>query len=176
MKFLKSYFKLVDNLIEKIGYWSSWLTTLLVLVVCYDVFTRYILNESSVGVQELEWHIFSVIFLLAAAYTYKIDDHVRVDVIYTKYSEKGKAWINFLGVIFFLIPLCAVVVYTSEHFVLTSFQMGETSPDAGGLPARFILKALIPFSFILIFLQGISEAFKSFLKITNNSESIKESN
>jgi TRAP-type mannitol/chloroaromatic compound transport system permease small subunit len=165
MKFLKSYIKLIDNLNDKIGYWTSWLTTLLVLVVFYDVFTRYILNESSVGVQELEWHLFAIIFLLAAGYTYKIDDHVRVDVIYTKFSDRTKAWVNFLGVIFFLIPLCAIVIYTSNQFVINSFRMGETSPDAGGLPARYILKAVIPLSFFLILLQGISIAFKSFLEI-----------
>ena len=169
MKFIKAYINFIDKLSEKIGSLTSWFTTVLVLVVCYDVFTRYILNESSVGVQELEWHIFAVIFLLGASYTYKIDDHVRVDVFYTKFSEKTKAWVNFLGVIVFLIPLCFIIIYTSDFFVLNSFRMGETSPDAGGLPARYILKAFIPLSFFLIFLQGLSEAFKSFIKITNDS-------
>ena len=169
MKIIKAYINFVDKLSEKVGSLTSWLTTLLVLVVCYDVFTRYILNESSVGVQELEWHIFAIIFLLAASYTYKIDDHVRVDVFYTRFSEKTKAWVNFLGVIFFLIPFCIIIIYTSDFFVASSFRMGETSPDAGGLPARYILKAFIPLSFFLIFLQGLSEAFKSFIKISNKS-------
>ncbi|MGA8262937.1 MAG: TRAP transporter small permease subunit, partial [Ignavibacteriaceae bacterium] len=110
-------------------------------------------------------HLFAIIFLLAAAYTFRIDDHVRVDVVYTRFSDKTKAWVNFLGVIFFLIPLCVIVIYTSNHFVINSFRMGETSPDAGGLPARYILKAVIPLSFFLILLQGIAIAFKSFLEI-----------
>ena len=144
MKFIRAYINFIDKLNEKVGSLTSWLTTVLVLVVCYDVFTRYILNESSVGVQELEWHIFAVIFLLAASYTYKIDGHVRVDVFYTRFSEKTKAWVNFLGVIVFLIPLCVIIIYTSDFFVLNSFRMGETSPDAGGLPARDILKQKNP--------------------------------
>jgi len=167
MKFLKKYILVIDRVNENLGRWTSWLTTFLVLVVSYDVFSRYLLNISIVGVQELEWHIFAVIFLLAAAYTYKIDEHVRVDVFYSNFSEKKKAWVNLLGVILFLIPFCVIVIYISEFFVFSSFRMGETSPDAGGLPARYILKAFIPLSFFFILLQGISQAFKSILILKN---------
>ena len=167
MKFLKKYILVIDRVNENLGRWTSWLTTFLVLVVSYDVFSRYLLNISIVGVQELEWHIFAVIFLLAAAYTYKIDEHVRVDVFYSNFSEKKKAWVNLLGVILFLIPFCVIVIYISEFFVFSSFRMGETSPDAGGLPARYILKSFIPLSFFFILLQGISQAFKSILILKN---------
>ena len=164
MKFIKAYIKIVDKINSKLGYYISWLTLLLVLVTCFDVFTRYILNESSVALQELEWHLFSIIFLMAASYTLITDDHVRVDVFYSRFSEKQKAWVNFIGAILFLIPFCVLVIYSSQNFVITSFQLKETSPDAGGLPARYILKSFIPFSFVFLFFQGISFAFKSFNK------------
>ena len=167
MKFINGYIKFIDKLNTKLGVITSWLTFILVLVTCYDVFTRYILNESSIALQELEWHLFAVIFLMAAAYTLLKDEHVRVDVFYSRFSEEKKAWINFLGAIFLLIPFCILAIYTSKDFVINSFLFKETSPDAGGLPARYILKAFIPVSFIFLLLQGISLAFKSFLEIKN---------
>ncbi|MEJ2493467.1 MAG: TRAP transporter small permease subunit [Ignavibacteriaceae bacterium] len=165
MKFINIYINFIDKLNDKIGSITSWLTALLVLVVSYDVIVRYLVEESSVGLQEFEWHLFALIFLLSAAYTLKIDDHVRVDVFYTKFSPRKQAWINFLGSILFLIPFCIVVIIASQDFVSLSFRINETSPDAGGLPARFILKAFIPISFFLLLLQGIALVFKSFLKL-----------
>ena len=91
--------------------------------------------------------------------------NVRIDLFYSRYSEKRKAYINFIGSILFLIPFAVIAIIASEDFVKTSFQIGETSPDAGGLPARYILKAFIPLSFLLILLQGLSLVFKSFLEI-----------
>lgn len=168
MKFINGYIKIIDKLNTKIGVITSWLTFVLVLVTCYDVFTRYILNESSIALQELEWHLFGVIFLMAAAYTLIKDDHVRVDVFYSRFSERKKAWVNFLGAVIFLIPFCILAIYASKDFVINSFLFKETSPDAGGLPARYILKSFIPISFIFLLLQGISLAFKSFIEIKNN--------
>ena len=173
MKFINGYIKFIDKINTKLGVITSWLTFVLVLVTCYDVFTRYVLNESSIALQELEWHLFAIIFLMAAAYTLIKDEHVRVDVFYSRFSEEKKAWINFLGAIFFLIPFCVLAIYTSKNFVINSFMFKETSPDAGGLPARYIIKAFIPVSFIFLLFQGISLAFKSFLEIKNHSKSNK---
>ena len=173
MKFINGYIKFIDKINTKLGVITSWLTFVLVLVTCYDVFTRYVLNESSIALQELEWHLFGVIFLMAAAFTLIKDEHVRVDVFYSRFSEEKKAWINFLGAIFFLIPFCVLAIYTSKNFVINSFMFKETSPDAGGLPARYIIKAFIPVSFIFLLFQGISLAFKSFLEIKNHSKSNK---
>jgi len=175
MKFIKAYIKFIDKLNDKIGNWVSWLTALLTLVVCFDVFVRYFLRESSVGFQEFEWHLFANIFLLSAAYTLKIDQHVRVDVIYTRLSDKKKAYVDFFGSLIFLIPFCVVLIMASKNFVINSFSMGETSPDAGGLPARYILKAVIPLSIFLMLLQGISLTFKSFLTIKTQNK-FKEKN
>lgn len=165
MNFLKSYIKIINKINEKIGNAVSWLTLLLVLIVCYDVISRYLFMQGSAALQELEWHIFAIIFLMAAAYTLKIDEHVRVDVFYTKFTVKRKAWTNLLGSALFLIPFCIIIIIFSNDFVLTSFRLNEMSPDAGGLPARYILKAFIPLSFFLLLLQGISLVFQSLLII-----------
>lgn len=165
MKIIRLIVRLIDGLNTKVGYAISWLSTILVLVVCYDVFTRYFLRKSSVGVQELEWHIFAVLFLLGAAYTLKVDSHVRVDVIYTQLSPRGKAWINLLGGIIFLIPFSILVLWACQGFVSMSWAIQETSPDPGGLPYRYLLKAMIPTGFSLILLQGIALTLRSFCTV-----------
>ena len=165
MKFVHLIIRLIDGLNTRIGHAISWLSTILVLVVCYDVFTRYFLRKSSVGVQELEWHIFAVLFLLAAAYTLKEDGHVRVDVFYTLLSPRGQAWINLLGGIIFLIPFSILVIWASKGFVGMSWAIQETSPDPGGLPYRYLLKAMVPAGFGLILLQGISMILRSFCTV-----------
>jgi TRAP-type mannitol/chloroaromatic compound transport system permease small subunit len=163
-RFARRYVGFADTVNEKVGFGVSWLTALLVLVVCYDVFTRYLLRNSIVAVQELEWHLFAVIFLVGAAYTLKHNRHVRVDVFYTRFSERTRAWIDFTGSLIFLIPLCILAIWTSRMFVFTSYMIGETSPDPGGLPARFILKSAIPIGFFLLLLQGVALALGSLLK------------
>lgn len=165
MTFAKIVARSIDGFVESVGRAVSWLTTVLVLVVVYDVFTRYFLKTTAVAIQELEWHLFSLIFLLAAAYTLKHDKHVRVDVLYTRFSKQQQAWINFLGNIFFLIPFAIMVIWASQNFVLNAWMIGETSPDPGGLPARYILKAAIPLGFFLLLLQAISLTIKSVLAI-----------
>ena len=114
MKSARAYVRFADWLNEKVGVGVSWLTTVLVVVVCYDVFTRYLLKSSLVAVQELQWHLFALIFLIGAAYTLKYDKHVRVDVFYSRFSDRGKAWVNFLGSVLFLIPFCLVVMWSSR--------------------------------------------------------------
>lgn len=165
MKYIRRLAELIDSFNEATGYLVSWLTTLLVLVVSYDVVTRYLFRKSSVAVQELEWHLFAIIFLIGAGYTLKHDRHVRVDVIYAKLSEKKQAWVNLLGSLIFLIPFSILIIWTSKDFVVNSFLIKETSPDPGGLPARYILKASIPIGFFLLLLQGVSVAVKSLFTV-----------
>jgi len=165
MRVLHSYIRFVDRLNERIGFFVSWITSILVLVVCLDVFTRYFLKKSSVAAQELEWHLFAIIFLIGAAYTLKHDRHVRVDVFYTKFKTPLKEWIDFLGSLIFLIPFSILIIWSSKNFVINSFLIGEVSPDPGGLPARYLLKACIPIGFFLVLLQGFAQFFKSLLSL-----------
>jgi TRAP-type mannitol/chloroaromatic compound transport system permease small subunit len=160
---LQRFVRGVDAFSEGVGYFVGWLTTLMVVIVCYDVFTRYVLKNSMVAVQELEWHLFALVFLLGAAFTLKNDGHVRVDVLYTRWSPAVRAWIDLMGAVLFLLPFSLLVIYTSKDFVMFSFQLKEGSPDPGGLPYRWILKSAIPLGFAMLFLQGLSQAAKSFL-------------
>jgi len=103
--------------------------------------------------------------LIGAAYTLKEGGHVRVDILYVNLSKKTRAWIDFLGIFFFLIPFSAMVIYSTKGFIMNSWAIREISPDPGGLPARYILKAMIPLGFSLLIIQGLSEAAKKFMYI-----------
>jgi TRAP-type mannitol/chloroaromatic compound transport system permease small subunit len=165
MNGIKAVSRWIDTLNEWVGRGVSWVTLGLVLVVFIDVVMRYLLNTSFVFTQELEWHLFGFIFLIGAGYTLLHDGHVRVDIIYQRLSHKGRAWINLLGVLLFLIPGCLMVISTSWKFTLTSYAILEGSPDPGGIPFRFLIKGCIPFGFTLLLLQGISLGIHSFMQI-----------
>lgn len=165
-----SYFRLVtliDKLNNVVGKAVSWLTLILVLVIVIDVILRYTFSITSASSFELEWHLFAAIFLLSAAYTLKEDKHVRVDVFYDRFSDKSKAWVNLIGGLFLLLPFSAVAFWESLSFVESSYMLGETSPQPGGLPARWIIKSTIPIGFLLLGLQCISSITKSLKTISN---------
>ena len=125
-------------------------------------------HERKLIMRFMKVSIFAIIFLMAAAYTLKSDQHVRVDVLYTRFSPKVQAWVNIAGSLIFLIPFCLLVMWTSWNFVRSSFMMREGSPNPGGLPARYLLKGVIPISFLLLLLQGVSTTFKAILTITEH--------
>lgn len=165
MNFINKLCKFIDRINEWVGRGVAWVALILVLVVFTDVVMRYVFSISFVFVQELHWHLFSFIFLIGAGYTLLHDGHVRVDIFYQRLSRKGRAWINLIGVLVFLIPGCLLVIITSWKFVMNSFNILEGSPDPGGIPYRFILKSTIPVGFALLLLQGISLGLHSFLQL-----------
>ena len=155
---LQKAIRLIESISEYSGRIVAWLVLVMVLVIGYDVTTRYVFQIGSVALQELEWHLFSLVFLLGAAYTLKHDGHVRVDIIYRsgKINDKHRAWIDLLGTIFFLIPFCLLIIISAWPFVNNAYNFAEGSPDPGGLPYRYLLKAVIPFGFGLVLLQGLA--------------------
>lgn len=163
-------------LIEAISEWSgrlvAWMVLMMVLVVGFDVTMRYLFHSGSVALQEIEWHLFALILLLGSAYTFKHDGHVRVDIFYKSrwMNERRRAWLDLFGGLFFLIPFCLLVILSSFSFVENSFAMSERSPDPGGLPWRYLLKAVIPFGFVLILLQGIAHMLRCILRLTGRED------
>ena len=113
----------------------SWLMFAMVAVVFCDVVFRYLFSKSSVFTQELEWHLFGIVYLLAAGYTFLYDEHVRVDIMYAKLSPRGKAWLDFVLIFVMLVPSCLLVIYTSIPFVRNSFATSEGVAGSGRHPA-----------------------------------------
>ncbi len=165
MEILRKISQLIDEFSDKVGWFVGWLTTLMVLIVFYDTVMRYAWNKGNVALQELEWHLFAVVFLIGAAYTLKQGGHVRVDILFIKFSEKTKAWVDFLGTLVFLIPFSIMVILSTKGFIENSWAVKEVSPDPGGLPARYILKSMIPLGFVLVIIQGFSQMIKSLFVI-----------
>ncbi len=176
LKQLDKLANVIDRLNEWFGRLTAWLVVALVLLVCYDVGMRYLFQAGSVALQELEWHIFALIFLLGAANTLKHDEHVRVDVFYQSkwMTRRRQAMVNLLGCLFMLLPFCVLMIISAVPFVEMSFGWAESSPDPGGLPYRWLLKAIIPAGFVLLALQGLSLSIRSLQTIFKPEASTQE--
>lgn len=163
LKYLNRFGSIIDAGVERCGQATSWLVLILVLLVAYDVTMRYLFQSGSVALQELEWHLFSLVFLFGSAYALRHDGHVRLDLFYQSrfMNDYRRAWVNLIGSVMFLIPFCILVITSSDAFVTQSWQFNEGSPDPGGLPWRWLLKAAMPVGFGLLLLQGIAEAIRN---------------
>ena len=149
-----------DRFINKIGLTISWLTFIMVVLICLDVFLRYLLSSTKTWIIELEWHLFSILFLLGLSYTLQHQKHVRVDLFYEKMSKKLRNVIDIFSILFFLIPWCLLVIHTSFDYAMNSWSFKETSPQPNGLPARYIIKFFISTGFVLLLVQGVSSIIK----------------
>ncbi len=158
------YTRIVDRLTGGLGRFISWLALLMVLIGAYNAIARYLgrfigVNLSSNLYLELQWYLFSLIFLLGAGFALKEDAHVRVDVVYGRMRAKAKARINVIGSVLMLIPFSIFVLWVSWPSIRNSWAVLESSPDPGGLP-RYPLKAVIIVAFVLLLAQGIAELMK----------------
>jgi TRAP-type mannitol/chloroaromatic compound transport system permease small subunit len=147
-------------------------TAILMLLMMINVFTdvvlRYFFHTGSIASQEMEWHLFSVMFLLGISYALSSEDHVRVDFIYDNLNKRKKAIINIFGTIFMLIPFAFLIAYTSFDFVNDAYIMNEISEDPGGLTHRWIIKAMIPASFVILIISSLFYIKQNILKFKEN--------
>ena len=150
-----------DKFADFIGTITAIAMVLMILNVFYDVIMRYFFRSGSIGMQEMEWHLFSVIILLGVAYTLKEDGHVRVDLIYDTLSTKKKAMINMLGAVIFILPIAVLVGLSSIDNMVEAYISMEQSGDPGGLHYRWIVKGLIPLSFLLLIIVDIGFFIKN---------------
>ena len=153
---------IIDKITKYIGSFTAFIVVILVLLVVYDATARYLFSTGSIALQELEWHLFDVIILFGIAYTLKENSHVRVDIFYSSYSEKNKALINIISSLFFILPFSILIIYIGVGFVELSFAQNEGSSNPGGLEYRYLVKALLPLSFVFLSLQAISDAKANF--------------
>ncbi|TLP39292.1 TRAP transporter small permease subunit [Arcobacter arenosus] len=150
-----------DKFADIIGLVTAFAMVLMILNVFYDVVMRYFFKSGSIAMQEMEWHLFSVIILIGISYTLKEDGHVRVDLVYDRLSPRKKAMINMFGAIVFILPISILVGIDSLAPVREALNTMEGSGDPGGLPYRWIVKALIPLSFLLLIITTIGFFIKN---------------
>jgi TRAP-type mannitol/chloroaromatic compound transport system permease small subunit len=160
MRPLLGFARAVDRLNDGVYAAIKWLTLLMIVVGAFNAIARYVTRYTGVAVAsnayfDLQWYMFSLIFLLGAAYGLNRDVHVRVDVVYSRIAAKARAWIDLLGTLLFLIPFCVMMLVTSWPAVRNSWAVREGSPDPGGLP-RYPIKTLLLISFALLLLQALA--------------------
>jgi TRAP-type mannitol/chloroaromatic compound transport system permease small subunit len=159
MRSLLTLARAIDVLNRTVGRAAAWLVLCAVLVSAGNASARYALSMSSNAWLELQWYLFSAIFLLGAGYTLLEGKHVRIDVLTARFSPRTRAWIDIFGTLFFLMPMACIILYFSWPMFVESYSGHEISSDAGGL-VRWYVKALIPAGFGLLVLQGVSELIK----------------
>ena len=159
MDALLKFSRLVDALNERIGLVANWLVLIACAISAANALMRYGFSLSSNAWLEIQWYLFAGIVMLGAACTLRRNEHVRVDVFYSRYSERARLWLDLLGGLFFLLPMTVIIGWLSWPLFINSYEIGEVSGNAGGL-LRWPVKILIPLGFFLLTLQGVSEIIK----------------
>ncbi|WP_447530319.1 TRAP transporter small permease subunit [Vreelandella sp. TE19] len=154
----------LDGLTEGVGRAIAWLVIVMMLVQFAIVVLRYVIGTNSIVMQESVMYMHAAVFMLGSAWTLKHDGHVRVDIFYRKLSSRARAWIDFLGTLFLLIPVALFIAIGSVHYVASSWAILERSPN-GGIPAVYLLKTLILVMVGLLLLQAVAQLIRQALII-----------
>jgi len=159
MNFLLQFSCLIDALSERVGRATIWLVLIVVIISAGNAVSRFAFNLSSNALLEIQWYLFSAIFLFSAAYVLKKNEHIRIDVVAGRLSERTQNWIDVFGLLIFLLPMALLIAYLSWSVFMNAWSTGEGSPNPGGL-IRWPVRLLVPIGFALLILQGISELIK----------------
>ena len=152
----------LDAIVDVAGRAAAWTALALVLVMATNVIIRYVFRTGSVAMQELEWHLMSPLSLLCIAYAIKHEGHIQVDILYGRLPRRAQEAVTLFSALSAL-ALCLIVVRLSVPYVMQSYRIGEGSPDPGGLPARYVLKAMIPAGFVLLALQSLASCLRALI-------------
>lgn len=150
----------IDGIVSAFHLVINWIWVVLVLLIVVNVTLRYYFGTNYIAMEELQWHLFALGWMVGLAYAVKLDGHVRVDVLADRYRPRTRAWIELLGLLFFLLPLCGIMLYWGWPFVLRSWTINEVSAAPGGLPARWAIKSVILLGFGLLGLAALSRLLR----------------
>jgi TRAP-type mannitol/chloroaromatic compound transport system permease small subunit len=153
-----AFSRAVDRVVTVVGEAASWLWLVLMLVIIVQVAMRYVFGQGSILLEELQWHIYGVGFLLALGFCTKVDRHVRIDVVAEHWSLRTRSRIELLGILLFLLPFCGAVLLESSKLAYTAWQLNEISAAPGGLGMRWAIKAMVPVGFVLLTLAALARA------------------
>ena len=151
-----AFSKRIDALLDVVGRTTSWIWLLLLAVIVINVTARHLFSSGRVEFEELQWHLYSIGFLLGMSYAYQADSHIRVDVLHERFSPRLQAWIELYGILLFMLPFVVLVIYYAIPFVASSWELSEISQSPGGLPYRWFIKGALPFGFVLLLLAVLS--------------------
>ncbi len=151
----------LDALIRGIGRVVAWVNVLLIGVILLQVLLRYGFNRGMVPLEELQWHLYALAVMVGLSFGVTGDSHIRVDILHQRFSARIQSWIELLGILFLLLPFLWVIFAHSLDWVAVSFRVGESSENPTGLPYRWLIKSVIPVSFLLLFLAAMARALRA---------------
>jgi len=157
----------LESVNELVGRLVAWLALTMVLTQALIVVLRYVFSVGSIGLQESVWYMHGLLFMLGAGYTLARDEHVRLDIVYSKLTDRGRAWVNLLGTALALIPFCLALMWLSFGYVEKSWAINEGSAEVGGLPWLWVLKTTLVVFSVLLLIQGLVTLWRSALTIAN---------
>lgn len=164
---LQTIIRILDTLTECLGRATAWLTLAMVLLTALVVILRYLFNTGSIALQEGVIYLHASVFMLSMGYALKHRQQVRVDILYRRFTRVKKAWVDSLGALILLTPLCLFILIGSWGFVESSWRIQETSAEPGGIPAVFLLKSIIPLAAIALLMAAIAEFLRDLLTLMN---------
>lgn len=151
----------LNRFVIKIGDYCAWANVLLIFVIILQVVLRYGFSDGMIALEEMQWHLYAVVIMIGFSYALAKDNHVRVDLVSSKFSMRTKLYIEIFGMIFLFFPFLFIMIYHGINYVESSFLSSEVSPSPGGLPLRWLIKSLIPISMLLMFMATLSHILKS---------------
>ena len=170
-----TFSRAIDGFLENMGRRISWLWLVLLIVIVVNVVLRYWFDEGHIELEELQWHLYSIGFLLGLSYTYQANAHVRVDVVLVKLSPRFQAWLEWYGILLALLPFIVLIIWYGIPFVMLSYNLSEISQAPGGLPYRWIIKAFLPLSFVLLLLAAFARLNRLYIFLFIHLEDRHES-
>lgn len=151
-----AFSRIADRIITFFGEISAWLWTVLMLLIVFQVVRRYAFSKGSIMMEEMQWHLYAVGFMLGLAFTEIRERHVRIDVLAEHWPRRRRLWMELAGIMFLLLPFTGFIVWFAVPYVITSYQLNEVSAAPDGLPYRWVLKSFVVTAFSLLFLAGLS--------------------
>ena len=163
----------IDRVADRVGRAISYIWLILLGIIMVNVLMHYVSNEGRIEMEELQWHLYSIGFLLGLGYAYQADAHIRVDVLHERLGHRTKAWIELYGILLLLLPFIALVLIYSIPFVASSYAVAEVSASPGGFPLRWLIKAVLPLAFFLLLMTVIARTIRvwHFLFISSSLDS-----
>lgn len=171
MKALLQFSRLIDAISEAVGRAAIWIILVVVLISAGNAMMRFAFNWSSNAMLEIQWYLFSALFLACAAYVLKKNEHIRIDVIAGRLSARGQNWIDVFGILVFLLPMAIMIAWLSWPAVVNAWVSGEVSSNAGGL-VRWPVRLMLPLGFALLILQAVSELIKRVAFLTGHGPNV----
>jgi len=159
LKALLAISRVIDAVNDRLGHVANWAVLIAVAISAGNAMVRYAFDLSSNAWLEVQWYLFAVLVMLGTSYTFRLNEHVRVDIVYMQLSERGKEWLDLIGTAVFLVPSVLIIAWFSWPLFMQSWSIQEMSTNAGGL-LRWPVKIMLPLGLVLLALQGISEIIK----------------